>query len=119
MDTIEEIEHNGSCHCGQIKFKITAPKKVILEDCDCSICYRTGYLHLYVPQNKLIIQGEENLIKYQFGTNKATHMFCKICGIKSFYIPRSDPTSYSVNFRCLDQSTFESYTIKAFDGKNY
>ena len=46
-------------------------------------------------------------------------MFCKTCGIKSFYIPRSNPDGYSVNLRCLDQSKFDRVTVELFDGKNW
>lgn len=40
------------------------------------------------------------------------------CGIKSFYIPRSNPDGYDVNVRCLDPQPKE-LVIEAFDGKNW
>jgi centromere protein V len=46
-------------------------------------------------------------------------LFCKVCGIKSFYVPRSNPDGYSVNVRCLDSSTVESINISQFDGQNW
>jgi hypothetical protein len=39
--------------------------------------------------------------------------------VKSFYIPRSHPTGYSVNVRCLDRGTIAGMTIRPFDGKNW
>ncbi|VAW57770.1 Gfa-like protein, partial [hydrothermal vent metagenome] len=51
--------------------------------------------------------------------HEAKHMFCKTCGIKSFYIPRSHPNGISVNLRCIDDSTIKSYSIEHFDGKNW
>jgi hypothetical protein len=45
-------------------------------------------------------------------------MFCKTCGIKSFYIPRSNPDGYDVNVRCLDTQPRE-LVIEPFDGKNW
>jgi hypothetical protein len=42
-----------------------------------------------------------------------------VCGIKSFYVPRSHPDGYSVNARCLDEGTVEEMTIVPSDGKNW
>ena len=44
-------------------------------------------------------------------------MFCSVCGIKSFYVPRSHPDGYSVNFRCLDNFDFHSVITTEFDGR--
>jgi len=49
----------------------------------------------------------------------ARHTFCKVCGVKPFYVPRSNPDGYSVNVRCLDKSTIKSVSILPFDGKNW
>ena len=63
--------------------------------------------------------GEDHLITYLFGTGAARHLFCKVCGIKSFYIPRSNPDGFSINLRCLDEGTMEQVTVETFDGKNW
>ncbi|MCG6969579.1 MAG: GFA family protein [Gammaproteobacteria bacterium] len=111
---------NGSCHCGRVQFEVTVPKEVVVQECNCSICSRSGYLHLIVPKSRFkLLQGEDNLTTYTFDTHEAKHMFCKTCGIKSFYIPRSNPDGYSVNLRCLDQDRFDKVTVELFDGKNW
>ena len=51
---------------------------------------------IYKPIILFFFQGEENLTIYQFGTMKAKHIFCKTCGVQSFYIPRSNPDSYGM-----------------------
>jgi len=110
----------GSCHCRQVRFEVTVPKDVVVQECNCSICSRSGYLHLIVPKSRFkLLQGADNLTTYTFDTHEAKHMFCKTCGVKSFYIPRSNPDGYSVNLRCLDQSRFEKITVEQFDGKNW
>lgn len=110
----------GSCHCGRVRFEATVPEEVEVQECNCSICARSGYLHLIVPKSRFkLLQGEDNLITYTFDTHEAKHLFCKTCGIKSFYIPRSHPDGYSVNLRCLDQSKFRKITVEFFDGKNW
>ena len=116
----KERTHKGSCHCGAVKFEVEAPADLEVSECNCSICSRSGYLHLIVPRSKFkLISGADNLSTYTFDTHEAKHLFCKTCGIKSYYIPRSHPDGISVNARCLDDSTINSVSIEQFDGKNW
>lgn len=111
--------YKGSCHCGAVQYEVEAPEQVICQDCNCSICSKSGYLHLIVPTSKFkLLTGEEFLATYTFDSGEAKHRFCKICGIKSFYIPRSNPDGYDVNVRCLDPQP-SSIVIEPFDGKNW
>ena len=112
--------HKGSCHCGAVQIEVEAPEVINVLDCNCSICSMTGYLHLIVSKSRLrLIQGEGNLTVYTFNTGVANHTFCKTCGVKPFYVPRSNPDGYSVNLRCLDKSGFSRINIEPFDGKNF
>ena len=112
--------HKGGCHCGQVRFEVKSPADIEVNECNCSVCCLTGYLHLIVRKDKFkLISGQEELSIYQFNTNVAKHLFCTNCGIKSFYIPRSNPDGYSVNARCLDPETVTSMTINSFDGRNW
>ena len=80
----------------------------------------TDYLHLIVPRSRFrLLSGADDLVEYQFNTMVARHLFCKVCGIKSFYVPRSNPDGISVNVRCLDPATIESVTVHNFDGRNW
>ncbi len=111
--------HAGGCHCGAVRFEVEAPARVVALDCNCSLCTMTGFLHLIVPASKFrLVQGEEHLATYTFGTGTARHRFCRTCGIKSFYIPRSNPDGYDVNVRCLDAAPPE-LVIEPFDGANW
>lgn len=112
--------HKGGCHCGAVSFEVFAPAEVEIEDCNCSICAKSGFLHLIVPKSRFrLLSGQDKLTAYTFNTGTAKHLFCSVCGIKSFYIPRSHPDGYSVNFRCLDMSGFTKVTVHTFDGKNW
>ena len=112
--------HRGGCHCGRIKFEVEAPADMELHDCNCSICRMTGYEHLIVPSSAFTLtQGKQDLTCYTFNTGTAKHYFCSHCGIKSFYVPRSNPDGYSVNARCLDPGTIKSTTMIGFDGQNW
>jgi hypothetical protein len=99
---------------------VDAPAKLQILDCDCSICRKNGYLHLIVPDAGFrLLQGTESLTLYTFNTGTAKHYFCAICGVKSFYKPRSHPDGISVNARCLDEGSVESMSITPFDGRNW
>jgi hypothetical protein len=114
------MTHTGGCHCGRVRFEVTAPARLQVSDCDCSICSKSGYLHLIVPKSRFrILSGEDWLTTYEFNTRTAKHVFCSACGIKSFYVPRSYPEGYSVNARCLDEGTVEEMTVVHTDGKNW
>jgi len=95
-------------------------REVEVGECNCSICSMCGYQHLIVAADALtILEGEEELTTYTFNTGTARHTFCRRCGIKPFYVPRSHPHGYSVNFRCVDASAFERVHLTAFDGRNW
>ena len=112
--------HKGGCHCGAVSYEVEAPADLEVSECNCSICSRSGYLHLIVPRTRFrLLTGEDNLETYTFGTHRARHLFCKTCGIKSFYIPRSHPDGFSVNVRCLDPATVKSVKVEPFDGRNW
>ncbi|MDA2920787.1 GFA family protein [Desulfobacterota bacterium AH_259_B03_O07] len=112
--------HKGSCHCGAVRFEVEAPEDINALDCNCSICSMTGFMHLIVPKSRFrVIKGADNLTTYTFNTGVAKHTFCKTCGIRPFYVPRSNPDGYSVNVRCLDQSSISKVMIEQFDGKNW
>jgi len=113
------MKYHGSCHCGAVRYEVEAPERIEASECNCSICAKSGYLHLIVPHSKFkLLEGSDNLSVYTFNTGIARHSFCKTCGIKSFYIPRSNPDGYSVNVRCLDPQPL-ALTITPFDGRNW
>jgi hypothetical protein len=114
------ITHTGGCHCGRVRFEVLAPSRLEVLDCNCSICSKSGYLHLIVPAERFkLLCGAESLTTYRFNTGTARHHFCATCGVKSFYVPRSHPDGFSVNARCLDAGTATAMTIQTLDGRNW
>ncbi len=110
----------GGCHCGAVVFEVRAQPPLTVQRCNCSICEATGYLHLIVPAARFtLLQGEQALTEYRFNTGTARHLFCGTCGIKSFYVPRSNPDGYSVNVRCLRGIDPSEVNIEPFDGRNW
>jgi hypothetical protein len=110
------IIHTGGCHCGAVKFEVDAPARIVASDCNCSICRMSGFLHLIVPRSRFrLLQGADQLTEYKFNTGTARHLFCSRCGVKSFYVPRSNPDGYSVNVHCLNPDTVEQVEVQLFD----
>lgn len=110
----------GGCHCGAVRFEAELPGVVEAQDCNCSICARSGFVHVIVPESRFrLVSGADRLTTYTFNTGTARHLFCSICGIKSFYRPRSNPDGWSVNARCLDETEDLEIRIAPFDGRNW
>lgn len=111
---------SGGCHCGAVRFEVPLPEEIIAHACNCSICEKTGFLHIIVPESAFrIVAGGDNLVEYRFNTGSARHLFCKTCGVKAFYRPRSNPDGWSVNARCLDAETRPVIHVEPFDGRNW
>lgn len=114
------ITHTGQCHCGRVSYEVIAPAQLQVSECNCSICSKTGYLHLIVPADRFkLLSGSEVLTTYSFNTRTAKHLFCSVCGIKSFYVPRSHPDGVSVNARCLDPGTVEEIIVTQINGREW
>ena len=113
------ITHRGGCHCRRVRFEVDAPAAPEVLECNCSICTMTGFLHLIVPAARFrLLSGADDLVEYTFNTGAAKHLFCRHCGIKSFYVPRSHPHGFSVNARCLDGIDVAALKVVAFDDRD-
>lgn len=110
----------GGCHCGAVRFEAALPDVVEAQACNCSMCEKVGFIHVIVPESRFrLVQGGDHLTEYTFNTGVAKHLFCRVCGVKSFYRPRSNPDGWSVNARCLDDPSAMDIRIEAFDGRNW
>lgn len=109
----------GGCHCGAVRFEVNIKENPLAQECNCSICFKVGFVHLIVPKSAFrLLTGQANLSTYTFNTGVAQHYFCQTCGIKPFYIPRSNPDGYDVNVRCLDTQPAD-LQVEPFDGQNW
>ncbi len=122
IETLQSLSPQAWVRSGtqDVRFEVRAPAKLRVSECNCSICSKSGYLHLIAPSDRFkLLSGREVLTSYGFNTHTAKHLFCAVCGIKSFYVPRSHPDGFSVNARCLDPGTVESMIVEQFDGKQW
>lgn len=114
------VTHSGGCHCGRVRFEVEAPASLEVADCNCSMCAKSGYLHLIVPAARFhLLSGADSLTTYSFNTGVAQHRFCRVCGVKSFYVPRSHPDGISVNARCLDAGSVVAMSVVPFNGREW
>lgn len=72
------MKYVGGCHCGEVRFEIEAPDALEVVSCNCSICNKTGFLHLILPLSRFkLLQGKQAITTYTFNTGVAKHTFCK------------------------------------------
>jgi hypothetical protein len=110
----------GGCHCRAVRFEVGLGERVEAQDCNCSICAMSGFIHVIVPESRFrLLSGGDALTAYSFNTHTARHLFCRTCGVKSFYRPRSNPDGWSVNAKCLDDTSGLTIEVKPFDGAHF
>lgn len=120
MSEPEPTWRAGGCHCGAVRFEVALPDTVEADTCTCSICAKTGFVHIVVPESRFrLLAGADQLTSYRFNTGQAEHLFCRVCGVKAFYRPRSNPDGWSVNARCLDAPDAVKLHLSEFDGRNW
>ena len=70
-----------------MRFEVLAPADLTVVDCNCSICTKTGYLHLLVEKSRFrLLKGAEALATYRFNTGAAQ----KYLEAVPFSLPRLD-----------------------------
>ena len=113
--------YKGGCHCGRVRFEVNTNldgEQVV--ECNCSICMKKGFLHLIVDRSWFrLLSSSDAVTLYQFNTQTAKHYFCPVCGIHSYYIPRSHPDKIDINVRCLEGVDLQTLTIQPFNGREW
>jgi len=111
--------HTGGCHCGAVRYEVESDLAGAIV-CNCSICRKTGTVLTFVPADRFrLLSGEEFLTDYQFNRKVIHHLFCKVCGVRSFARGTApDGTAVAaVNVRCLDDVDLDAVPTQAFDGR--
>ncbi|HEY2405688.1 MAG TPA: GFA family protein [Polyangiaceae bacterium] len=111
--------YEGGCHCERVRFVVHGDLATV-SACNCSICTKKGFIHLIVPREDFeLFARDADVASYEFNTKTAKHRFCRVCGIHSFYVPRSDPDKIDVNVRCLENVDLTKLAPSHFDGRNW
>src|SRR5476649_986735 len=113
----EPKQYDGSCHCGDVRYTVTADLTSLMT-CNCSICNRTGAILSFVPADSFkLLSGQDAQTDYQFGKKNLNHMFCKTCGVRSYATgmgPGGKPM-VAINARCLAGVDAAAMPAKQFD----
>jgi hypothetical protein len=110
--------YTGSCHCGAVRYEVTMAPPAKVYACNCSICSRAGWLLAFAPASDFrLLAGESELVDYQFGKKHLHHLFCRVCGVRSFSrgVGHSGPT-VALNARCIDGLDATKLPTELFDG---
>jgi hypothetical protein len=116
----EPKTYTGGCHCGEVRFAVTADISKVIT-CNCSICQKRGALWSFVPASSFALRaGADDLRDYQFGKKVLHHLFCAQCGVGSFSRGTMPDGSemVAINVRCLDDVDIAALTPTPFDGRS-
>lgn len=96
----KELPYKGSCHCGLFKYiafismpsettksALLSPSQPRFYKCNCSLCHKTGFFHLRLPNaaNQFFILSPldtDVLVKYQCNERLVNWLFCPRCGVR-------------------------------------
>lgn len=116
----EARTYTGSCHCGQVKYRVTTDLAHVLS-CNCSMCSRTGTWLSFVPEEQFeLLSGQDKLRDYQFNRHVIHHLFCENCGVRSFAkgVGPDGKAMAAINVRCLEGVDLDALEVTHYDGKN-
>ena len=114
-------KYTGSCHCGAVRYTVELDLSQPIISCNCSMCGRSGTLLTFAPAEKFHLEtGSDSLTDYQFNKHVIHHMFCKVCGIKSFArgVGPGGKEMAAINARCLEGVDPGKLEIRQFDGRS-
>lgn len=117
--------YKGSCHCGRVRFECEVDLAAGTSKCNCSICTKGRFWKAIVTAEAFwLLQGEEVLSDYRFGSGGVHHLFCSRCGIKPFgkgYLEELGGVFYAINVACLDDVSPEEWAhapVRYEDGRH-
>jgi hypothetical protein len=121
MDTKNAKTHQGSCHCGAVRFEVDVDAAKGSR-CNCSICAKVGQTGTSVkPDAFKLLAGEDSLGVYEWGPKISKRFFCKNCGIHCFgrgHLAELGGDYVSVNLNCLDDAELADMQVTFWDGRH-
>src|SRR5262245_30379722 len=116
----ETKTYAGGCHCGNVRYEVDLELRDVVQ-CNCSICSKTGSLLRFASHDRFrLLAGHDHLSDYQFKTRKIHHLFCPVCGIRSFARGKGPDgrEMIAINVRCLEGVDPGSLSVRPFDGRS-
>lgn len=101
MKRTEAMLISGSCHCGNLSFKLQwspEPSAIPARACTCSFCVKHGGVWTSCPTGvlKVNVQDPAQVSTYNFGTRTADFHTCTHCGVVPVVSCRLDGRLYAV-----------------------
>lgn len=99
-----KITHQGSCHCGSVRFEVVASRRLAVQDGSGKIQYRYTVVK---ASDFRVVEGKEFLKTYYVvpkGTSdRGAHVFCSRCGVHVLYAPSKESSDLYINVNCFDE----------------
>jgi hypothetical protein len=117
----EAKTYAGGCHCGKVRYEVTLDLAQPAITCNCSMCGRSGTMLRFVPADSFkLLSGADSLTDYRFNSKAINHLFCRVCGIKSFAtgVGPGGAETRAINVRCLDDVDLAGVATQPYDGKS-
>ena len=115
-------KYQGGCHCGAVRFEVELDLSNGASMCNCTICTKVSQVGTVVkPAAFALLQGEDNLGSYEFGTKVGQRKFCKTCGVHCFgpgFLEFLGGAYVSINLNALDDFDRGKIAIKYWDGRH-
>lgn len=117
---------NGSCHCGNVSFRLDwrpEPKEIPARACSCSFCLQHGGVWTSCPTGSLEVRVREeaNVSHYEFGTKTAVFHVCKTCGTVPVVTSEIQGQTYAVvnvNAMAGIDPALVKHSAVSFDGED-
>jgi hypothetical protein len=114
-------KHNGSCHCGAVKFEVEIDETAG-NRCNCTVCTKTSTTNGIVkPDAFKLVSGTDQLSEYCWGPKISTRYFCRNCGVHAFArgeLAELGGAYVSVNMNCLDGVETTAFKLRYWDGRH-
>jgi hypothetical protein len=113
--------HQGSCHCGAIRFTITIDPAQGGK-CNCSVCTKLNVTSAIAKPADLVVHSDEGQHGvYEWGAKISRRYFCKQCGTHCYgrgHLAELGGDYVSVNLNCLDDFDPGQLPLVYWDGRH-
>jgi hypothetical protein len=105
---MKQYEHRGSCHCGNLRWKLRSTLSLAqlpVRTCGCRFCRKHGLLTTSDPQGEMdfILTNHSAVLRYRFDTATADFLMCGCCGVYVGAQMEEDGRYYAIaNLRTLE-----------------
>lgn len=96
--------HDGGCHCGALRYRISAPLRDIAH-CHCSICRRTsgGLVTTWISVPLDAFEWLQGVPTQYASSATCTRHFCGNCGAQLALFTTHSPQTMDVTIATLDE----------------